>query len=108
VTGYRDPFLISVIVTPGRDAYSRAAADQYRPTSDGDYLSRTDPEHYVDLVSDSQGRITFPALIPGATYRVVDMTSRDDPRGRQVRREFVAAAGEAVELGDVLIEKPES
>jgi hypothetical protein len=105
LAGHRDPFLISMIVTPGLDAYSRAAADQDRPWSDGDYLSRIDPERYADLVSDSQGRITFPALIPGASYRVVDMTTRDNPQGRQVRKEFVAAAGEAVELGDILIEK---
>jgi hypothetical protein len=108
LAGYPDPYLISMIVTPGRDAFSTAAADQDRPTSDGDYLSRADPDHYADLVTDSQGRITFPALIPGATYRIVDMTTRDDPRGRQVRKEFVAGAGEAVELGDILIEKPES
>ncbi len=107
LAGYHDPFLISLIVTPGHDAFSKAAADQDQPRSDGDYLSRTDPDHYADLVSDRQGRITFAALIPGATYRVVNMSTRGDPNGRKVRKEFVAAAGEAVELGDILIEKSE-
>jgi hypothetical protein len=78
-------------------------------SADGDFLSRIDPERYTDLASDARGRITIPALIPGATYRIIDQTARNaDGSGRKIRREFVAGAGEALELGDILIEKPES
>ena len=107
LAAYRDPYLISMIVTPGRDVLSKDAADQDALSSDGDYLSRIDPDHYNDLVSDAEGRITFPALIPGATYRVNDMTTVDDPGGRKTRKLFVARAGETIELGEIVIEKPE-
>ncbi len=46
--------------------------------------------------------------ITGATYRITDVTTVDDPGGRQLREEFVARPGEAVELGDIVIAKPES
>ena len=109
LAGYRDPYLD----LDGRHARAGPAeptteADKDQPVGrSGDYLSRIDPVHYADLVSDAQGRITFPALIPGATYRVNDMTTRNDPGGRKTRRVFVAGAGEAIELGDIVIEKPE-
>jgi hypothetical protein len=108
LAGYRDPYLISMVITPGPDRLADVEADKAKLSSEGDYLSRIDPERYADLVADPQGRVTFPALIPGATYRINDMTTRDDPGGRKTRKMFVAGSGEAVELGDILIEKPES
>jgi hypothetical protein len=107
IAGHRDPYLIAMVVTPGPDRLSDAEADRDRLAADQDYLSRIDPDHYADLVSDARGRITFPALIPGATYRVYDRTAGNNGR-RQVRREFVAASGAAIELGDIVIEKPDS
>ncbi len=56
-------------------------------------------------MSDAQGRMVFPALIPGATYRIYDTTIDDEagrtPQGihRQARRDL--------DLGDILIEKPQ-
>ena len=41
---------------------------------------------------------------PRATYRIIDRTAGAD--GPQVVREFVVQPGEAVELGDVRIQKP--
>ncbi len=108
LSGYRDPYLISMIVTPGRDGYSKEAADEDQLAYDGDYVSRIDPDHYGNLVTDGQGHITFPALIPGATYRITDMTSADDAGGRKTRKLFVAGAGETIDLGDIVIEKPET
>src|SRR5262249_54441090 len=96
LAGYRDPYLIAMVVTPGPDRLSRAEADKNRLAAEQDY-SRTDPTHYADRFADAQGRIIFPALIPGATYRVIDGTNID-AAGRQVRKEFVATAGAAIEL----------
>ncbi len=107
LAGYRDPYLISMIVTPGRDALGTTEEDKDQLSANSDYLSRIDPALYADLISNFEGRITFPALIPGATYRVNDMTTRNDAGGRKTRRLFVAGSGEAIELGDVVIEKPE-
>jgi hypothetical protein len=47
--------------------------------------------------------VTFPALIPGATYRIVDLVQKAGSFDALVRREFVVGAGEAVELGDMTI-----
>jgi hypothetical protein len=75
-------------------------------SADADYLSRIDPERYTDLAADALGRITLPALIPGATFRIFDKTQ--NAVGRQLRKKFVARAGETIDLGDIVIEQSES
>jgi hypothetical protein len=63
-----------------------------------------DPIHYAARRNpDAQGRLEFPALIPGATYRIKDNTIRE---GRPLRREFTVKPGEDLDLSDILIEKP--
>jgi RNA polymerase sigma factor (sigma-70 family) len=106
LAGYRDPFIMAMVVTPGPDRQTGAAAEKEQLAADQDYLSRIDPDHHTDLASDDQGRITFPALIPGASYRVFDRTAGNGDR--VIRKEFVAGSGVAIELGDIVIEKPES
>jgi hypothetical protein len=61
-----------------------------------------------DPISDDQGRIIFPALIPGATYRVIDRMPFRGPDGPQLRRDFTVKPGETLDLGDILIEKPQT
>ena len=89
-----------MVVTPGPPAGSaevRAGA----LAADEDMLGRLDPvNHGNGWVADAQGRIALPALIPGATYRIIAAPARVR------RRDFVVGPGEAVELGDVRIEKP--
>jgi hypothetical protein len=58
------------------------------------------------IQSDAQGRVTFPALIPGATYRVVDRSAFYTGGEQEIRKEFTVGPGEAVELGDILIARP--
>jgi hypothetical protein len=106
--GYRDPYMISMVVTPGPDRAAPGMPNDNQLAADADYLSRIDPERYADLVSDPQGRVTFPVLIPGATFRVLDNTTQNNTGHRQVRKEFVARAGETIDLGDILIENPGS
>jgi protocatechuate 3,4-dioxygenase beta subunit len=58
------------------------------------------PKHYGDGPrTDAQGRITFPALIPGATYRVYLADGK--------WHDFTAVSGRAVELPDLTIREPE-
>jgi hypothetical protein len=60
------------------------------------------------LVTDAEGRISLPALIPGALYRIVDFSTGNDPdKGVQVRKDFTVKPAETVDLGDILIEKPQ-
>ena len=60
-------------------------------------------------MSDAQGRLTLPVLIPGATYRFVDSTvAVRGVTGPKVRKEFTVKPGETLELGDLVIEKPDA
>ncbi|MGO9465564.1 MAG: hypothetical protein ACLQIB_16640 [Isosphaeraceae bacterium] len=71
-------------------------------------LSALDPVNYAHpLVSDAEGRIEIPVLIPGATYRFIDRTMLRDPGGPQVRKEFQVKPGQTLDLGDIRIEKPQ-
>ena len=49
--------------------------------------------------------MTFPALIPGATYRIQDSSDED---GRQLRKTFTVKPDETLDLGDILIQKPQA
>ncbi len=57
-----------------------------------------DPDRYRDLKVDKEGRMMFPTLIPGATYRVVVF---NQPKKTQI--EFTVKSGEAKDLGDLII-----
>jgi RNA polymerase sigma factor (sigma-70 family) len=54
-----------------------------------------DGSHRLELVSDEQGRLTLPALIPGAKYMVASWIAR---------QEFTVKAGETLELPDIKVE----
>ena len=107
LAGYRDPYLIKMVVTPGPAWFSRDKADQGRLAGEKDYICRIDPINYPDgSVSDAQGRVVFPALIPGATYQIYDETTINDEGGGHPRKEFTVKTGETLDLGDIRIEKP--
>ena len=98
---------LTMVVTPG-PPLSRGKDQAGLIAADEADLSQVDTVNYeTELVSDAQGRLTLPVLIPGATYRIVDYTTvvRDET-GPQVRKEFKVKSGESLDLGDILIEKP--
>jgi RNA polymerase sigma factor (sigma-70 family) len=95
-----------MIVTPGPHPSSQAEVDRKNLAADQGSVVEIDPAHYPKgLVSDDQGQLALPSLIPGATYRVYDNTvgGGDNP---QLRKEFTVKPGETVDLGDLLIERP--
>jgi hypothetical protein len=105
VVRFSAPWLISMVVTPGPFA-SKKARKEGLLLADEARLTAVDPINYDhDPVSDAQGRITFPTLIPGATYRIIDRTLFRGPDGPQHRMDFTVKPGEALDLGDILIEK---
>jgi RNA polymerase sigma factor (sigma-70 family) len=98
---------ISLVVAPGEFSAIKARKD-------GTLLADEDSVTVIDAInyqnnpaSDAQGRIVFPALIPGAMYRVIDRTTIRTPNGPQLRKEFTVKPGELLDLGDILIEKPQ-
>ncbi len=76
--------------------------------ADAAYMPNVDRIHYWKRpVTDAEGRITLPDLIPGALYRISDYsTVNDRDKGVQVRKDFTVQPGETLDLGDILIENP--
>ena len=106
LAGFQNPALISMVVTPGEFSGVKARKDG-TTLADEDTLTGIDPINYANApAADAQGRIVFPALIPGATYRIIDQTTARTPDGPQLRKEFTVKPGETLDLGDILIEKP--
>jgi hypothetical protein len=98
--------LIVMVVTPGPAAVSRKTVSEGHLAAHQGALAEIDPLNYGNApASDVQGRITFPALIPGAMYRIIDRTTSREV-GPQVRKEFTVKPGEKVDLGNILIEEP--
>ena len=92
---------LHIVVTPGEHERDLAAAKLGRPAADADFVSNVDRTNYPSWVeTDDQGRVTFPALIPGATYRL-DTYQDGKP---VILKQFSVKPGEQVELGDVAIE----
>jgi protocatechuate 3,4-dioxygenase beta subunit len=101
----RGYLVFSMVITPGPPR-TTAADSVGLITADEDDLAGIDPVNYATAPApDADGRITLPALIPGAVYRFVDYTT---PRGTNpsVRKEFTVKPGETLELGELRIEKP--
>jgi RNA polymerase sigma factor (sigma-70 family) len=68
--------------------------------SDEDFIQHIDRHNYPELQdTDAEGRCTFPALIPGAVYKILNYNTT-------MSREFTVRAGETVQLGDVVFDRP--
>jgi hypothetical protein len=64
------------------------------------WAGNADPRRYgAGPKTDAQGRITLPALIPGATYPIARFDGTDTS--------FKAEAGKTVKLGDLTTQNPE-
>jgi RNA polymerase sigma factor (sigma-70 family) len=96
------------VMTPGPSSMSQREQDRAVLAADADYMANVDRKHYWKLPrTDAQGVFTMGSLIPGALYRINDMSTVNDPnKGTQVRRDFTVKPGETVDLGDILIEDP--
>jgi protocatechuate 3,4-dioxygenase beta subunit len=96
---------IMMVVSPGAPA-SAATLKAGLRFADELRLNSVDPiNHKAQMVCDAEGRLTVRALIPGATYRVIDDTAGLEA-APQVRKEFTVKPDETIELGDILIQKP--
>lgn len=96
---------ISMVVAPGPPRGSAVEKPGAFVALEAEVRQIDTVNYGVDLVSDAEGRLTLPALIPGATYRIVDYTVA---RGvvPPVRKEFTVKPGQMLDLGDILVEKP--
>jgi len=90
-------FALEMVIRLNSSRDPRDQADHFATT----LVENIDPGRYQTLNTDGQGQLTFPSLIPGATYRVMAAE-----RGWVVKKEFVAEAGKTVELSEITITPP--
>ena len=89
-----------IVITPGAGRAALAGVGKGELLADVGSLTNLDRHNYSDRVrTDDQGRVTFPALIPGATYRV----NRLEGDYWVPHKEFTAESGKTIDLGDVPI-----
>ncbi len=100
---------LALVATPGPDASSRSKQDQAELAADSVWAANLDRKHYWNgRCTDAEGRITLPDLIPGAHYRINDSSTINvEGKGVQPRKDFTVKPGETLDLGDILIEKPQ-
>jgi RNA polymerase sigma factor (sigma-70 family) len=107
VASFRAENWISMEVTPGVIGGSDNPEDAKRLVADRGVLTSIDPVNYLKPpASDAQGRIVFPALIPGASYYVSVPARARKPNLPREYRQFTVKPGETLDLGDIQIEKP--
>ena len=68
--------------------------------SEGIPQGKFDQTNYSDLMTDENGRVTLPALIPGATYK---MAFHELGPNKTFPRKLKSAPGENLELPEVVI-----
>lgn len=107
---YPTSSLISMIITPGPP--SRPPSRKNEPKdgplfADESPVARLDPVNYGgDFRSDGEAKVTFPGLVPGAAYRIIDRTPIFGGRPLEVRREFTIQPGKSLHVGDIIIARP--
>jgi hypothetical protein len=63
------------------------------------WLGHADPLHYgKGFVTDAKGNITMPALIPGATYRILNVDGK--------AKDFKVESGKTLDAGKLVIQEP--
>jgi hypothetical protein len=99
-----------IVVTPGPGINSLNERDQAELAADASLVANVDRKHYWNLpVTGADGRLNLPSLIPGALYRITDFsTVNDAKKGIQLRKGFTVKPGEILDLGDIVIERPQA
>jgi protocatechuate 3,4-dioxygenase beta subunit len=93
-----------IVITPGASGDYATILKKGELLADTGSLINIDRHNYWHKVkTDAQGRVTFPALIPGATYRV----ERWENDSWVPHKEFTVESGKTVDLGDIPIKKNE-
>jgi hypothetical protein len=91
---------IEVVITPGIP-FVDVSFNKPGAMAETTYMSTFDPKRYGNVRSDAKGRITFPTLIPGATYWLIGTGGK---RGLfNLNKEFKAEAGKVLDLGDITV-----
>lgn len=93
---------LHLVVTPGAGRYDFKAAEGGELLANSDFVSNIDRTNHWNLApTDDDGRITFPALIPGATYRITTIVNGDERK----TKEFTVDSGQTLDLSEIVIDE---
>ncbi len=94
--------LLQIVLEPGANPFDRKALEQGKLFEHTEFVSNLDRlNHWNGPRTDDQGRVTLPALIPGATYRITSRRRED----RAGDRDFQVEAGKTLNLPDVILKE---
>jgi RNA polymerase sigma factor (sigma-70 family) len=104
VAGLNVLLYFHLLMTPGMPESRSQRHEQLE--ADWVQLQIIDDKHYADgPLTDADGRVILPDLIPGAPYRIIDRSTANVPKKDiQLRKDFTVKPGETVDLGDILVE----
>ena len=91
-----------MVVSPGESIRSGYAGEVTELFADEDTVANIDQTNHWDLKADEDGKTLFPALIPGATYRFIQMKN-----DKATVTDFTVKPGETRNLGEFVIESEE-
>jgi beta-lactamase regulating signal transducer with metallopeptidase domain/5-hydroxyisourate hydrolase-like protein (transthyretin family) len=93
---------IHMVVTPGPHKLDREAADRGELAADSDFVVNIDRANYLPAhATDRDGRLVYPALIPGAAYQFI----RYDDGKPSIVKEFSVEPGQEIDLGEIVLEE---
>jgi hypothetical protein len=91
---------VELIITPGAST-NILTGDRDPVRADSESLVNLDRVNYWTLRTDAEGRVTLPALIPGATYRLTRWTGEEWVEDR----DFTVEAGRTRKLDDLVMKR---
>ena len=96
---------LSIVGSPGpgseRWPSSMTEAQKSSLWADEGYIGNVDRINYWNgPLSDAEGKITLPALIPGAIYRLYEYTPKDG-KDASTWKDFTVEPGKTLDLGDI-------
>ncbi|HJS08088.1 MAG TPA: hypothetical protein VJ809_10530, partial [Pirellulales bacterium] len=92
---------VQLVVSSGPLDWNRDARESETLSADADFVANVDRLNYGTLKGNDEGRVKLPAMIPGATYRVLTVRKEQ----LIIAKEFQAKAGETIDLGDIVYER---
>jgi protocatechuate 3,4-dioxygenase beta subunit len=93
--------LLEMVVTAGVLGSDEDAVLRGELAADADFVANIDQTNYwPSPKTDREGRITFPALVPGGTYRLLSFRGGK----RAVAREFTVKPRETLDLGEIVFQ----
>jgi hypothetical protein len=91
---------LHMVVTQGVNELDFEARKRGELVADTDFLANIDRVNHWDRPpTDKDGRTTYPALIPGATYRILKSVKGET----HIAREFTVESQQTLDLGEIVL-----